>query len=72
VLKRNKSGPVRMVKNSASCASRFNQTSSLCSINVILLTQYYSDQHIKKGEMGRACGISGSKAKYIQGFDEET
>jgi len=61
-----------MVKNSASCASRFNESSSLRSINFILLTQYYSDQQIKKIDMGMACGISGSKAKYIQGFDEET
>jgi len=39
-----------------------------------LLTKYHSDDHIKKNEMGRACGMCGGgrEERWIHGFGEET
>ena len=36
------------------------------------LTKYYSDDQIKKNEMGRARGMYGGEERYIQGFGGKT
>ena len=38
----------------------------------LLLTKYYSDDQIKKNEMGVACGTCGGDERCIRGFGEET
>jgi hypothetical protein len=37
----------------------------------VLLTGYYSDEQIKKNEMGRECGRCWRQERYIQGFSGE-
>ena len=34
-----------------------------------MFTEYYSDDHIKKNELGGARGTDGGKEKFIHGFD---
>ena len=39
---------------------------------IVLLTEYYSGDKIKKNQMGGACGMCGEQERCIQGFGGET
>jgi hypothetical protein len=46
-----------------------NAQLQICS--AVLLTEYHSNDQVKKTEMGRTCGTYGGEERCIQGFSWE-